>query len=47
MLPARLPCTPAKGEKAMNGFVLNGLVKRRAEIAGDVENAHEACERWF
>jgi hypothetical protein len=26
----------------MNEFVLNGLVKRRAELAGDIENTHEA-----
>ncbi|MDQ0467710.1 hypothetical protein [Labrys wisconsinensis] len=25
----------------MNEFVLNGLVKRRAELAGDIENTHE------
>jgi hypothetical protein len=26
----------------MNEFVLNGLVKRCAQIAGDIENTHEA-----
>jgi hypothetical protein len=26
----------------MNAFVLSGLVKRRAELAGDIENAHES-----
>ena len=26
----------------MNEFVLNGLVKRRAELAGDIERMHEA-----
>jgi hypothetical protein len=25
----------------MNEFVLNGLVKRRAELAGGIENTHE------
>jgi len=29
----------------MNEFVLNGLVKRRAELAGDIENAHEALRK--
>jgi hypothetical protein len=33
--------------KAMNEFVLSGLVKRRAELAGDIERAHETCGRWF
>jgi hypothetical protein len=26
----------------MNAFVLSGLVKRRAELAGDIEKAHES-----
>jgi hypothetical protein len=26
----------------MNTIVLSGLVKRRAQLAGDIENAHEA-----
>ena len=25
----------------MNSFVINGLVKRRAELAGDIEKTHE------
>jgi len=29
----------------MNEFVLGGLVKRRAQLAGDIENTHETCER--
>src|SRR5258708_12034235 len=29
----------------MNEFVLNGLVKRRAELAGDIENTHEALRK--
>jgi hypothetical protein len=29
----------------MNAFVLAGLVKRRAEIAGDIEKAHESLRR--
>jgi hypothetical protein len=29
----------------MNEFVLNGLVKRRAELAGDIETAHEALRK--
>jgi hypothetical protein len=29
----------------MNEFVLNGLVKRRAQLAGDIENAHEALRK--
>jgi hypothetical protein len=29
----------------MNEFVLNGLVKRRAELAGDIENMHETLRR--
>jgi len=26
----------------MNEFVLNGLVRRRAQLAGDIENTHDA-----
>ena len=26
----------------MNEFVFSGLVKRRAQLAGDIENTHEA-----
>ena len=29
----------------MNEFVLNGLVKRRATLAGDIENTHEALRK--
>jgi hypothetical protein len=29
----------------MNEFVLNGLVKRRAELAGDIERTHEALRK--
>src|ERR1700704_4708582 len=29
----------------MNEFVLNGLVKRRAELAGDIENTPEALRK--
>jgi hypothetical protein len=29
----------------MNAFVVSGLIKRRAELAGDVEDAHEALGR--
>ena len=29
----------------MNEFVLNGLVKRRAQLAGDIELAHEAVRK--
>lgn len=29
----------------MNEFVLNGLVKRRAQLAGDIENAHETLRK--
>ena len=29
----------------MNEFVLNGLAKRRAQIAGDIENTHELRRR--
>jgi hypothetical protein len=29
----------------MNEFVLSGLVKRRAELAGDIENTHEALRK--
>jgi hypothetical protein len=29
----------------VNEFVLNGLVKRRAELAGDIENTHEALRK--
>ena len=29
----------------MNAFVVSGLVKRRAQIAGDIEKAHEALRR--
>ncbi len=30
----------------MNEFVLNGLVKRRAELAGDIERTTKYSERW-
>ena len=26
----------------MNAFVVSGLIKRRAQLAGDIEKAHEA-----
>ena len=29
----------------MNAFVLSGLVKRRAQLAGDIENTHEALRK--
>jgi hypothetical protein len=29
----------------MNAFVVSGLIKRRAELAGDIEKAHEALRR--
>jgi hypothetical protein len=29
----------------MNAFVLSGLVKRRAELAGDIEKTHEALRK--
>jgi hypothetical protein len=29
----------------MNAFVVSGLVKRRAELAGDIERAHEALRK--
>lgn len=29
----------------MNAFVLSGLVKRRAQLAGDIEKAHESLRR--
>jgi hypothetical protein len=29
----------------MNAFVLSGLVKRRAELAGDIELTHEALRK--
>jgi hypothetical protein len=29
----------------MNEFVLNGLVKRRAELAGEIERTHEALRK--
>src|SRR6266404_3860358 len=45
MLPARLTIPLSTGVAAMNEFVLNGLVKRRAELAGDIENTHEALRK--
>ena len=29
----------------MNAFVLSGLVKRRAQLAGDIENTHEVLRK--
>ncbi len=29
----------------MNEFVLNGLVKRRSELAGDIERMHETLRK--
>ena len=29
----------------MNAFVVSGLVKRRAELAGDIEKTHEALRK--
>ncbi len=29
----------------MNAFVVSGLVKRRAELAGDIERTHEALRK--
>jgi hypothetical protein len=34
----------AKGS-TVNAFVVSGLVKRRAELAGDIEKAHESLRR--
>jgi hypothetical protein len=34
----------AKEQVAMNEFVLSGLVKRRAELAGDIENTQAASK---
>ncbi len=31
----------------MTDYVLTGLVKRRAELAGDIENAHEALRKMI
>src|ERR1700681_987560 len=31
--------------QGMNEFVLSGLVKRRAELAGDIERTHEALRK--
>jgi hypothetical protein len=31
----------------MNDFVLNGLVKRRAQLAGDIENTHETLRKMI
>jgi hypothetical protein len=31
----------------MNAFVLSGLVKRCAQLAGDIEKAHEALRRMI
>jgi hypothetical protein len=30
----------------MSEFVLAGLVKRRAQLAGDIETSMKLCERW-
>jgi hypothetical protein len=45
MLPARLTIPSSTGVAAMNAFVLSGLVKRRAELAGDIERTHEALRK--
>lgn len=29
----------------MNAFVVSGLIKRRAQLAGDIEKGHEALQR--
>ncbi len=29
----------------MNAFVVSGLVKRRAELAGEIERTHEALRK--
>jgi hypothetical protein len=29
----------------MNAFVVNGLIKRRVELAGDIQKAHEVLRR--
>ena len=29
----------------MNSFVINGLVKRRTELAGDIEKTHETLRK--
>jgi hypothetical protein len=31
----------------MNAFVVSGLIKRRAELAGDIEKAHESIRRMI
>jgi hypothetical protein len=31
----------------MNEFVLNGLVKHRAQLAGDIENTYEALRKMI
>jgi hypothetical protein len=31
----------------MNEFVLNGLIKRRSELAGDIDNTHEAPRKMI
>ena len=31
----------------MNAFVVSGLVKRRAQLAGDIEKAHESLRRMI
>jgi hypothetical protein len=29
----------------MNAFVISGLIKRRAQLAGDIEKAHESLRQ--
>ena len=31
----------------MNGFVVSGLVKRRADLAGEIERTHEALRKML
>jgi hypothetical protein len=31
----------------MNAFVVNGLVKRRAELAGEIERTHESLRKML
>ena len=32
---------------AMNAFVVSGLVKRRSELAGEIERSHEALRKML
>jgi hypothetical protein len=41
----RLGIPPSLAIHPMNAFVVSGLVKRRAELAGEIEKAHEALRK--